>query len=448
MFPNNVWTKSAKCGSVCDHPSLQHLTRKTDDLQQKVDTVLKEQLGDDQKNDTEALEVARRKYAIYLCSHCQEPYFGGTIACADTVDGEVPPNERLCVACAPTRLQQIQCRHPLEHRGHHIWKCRYCCQVATHVCYGTVHFCHDCHDRNSERVALVRRRQQQQRQQYRKLKGENDAGTSSNTSDTEPPSCLSCMPCPGGDACPFPKPSGEIHHKNGPSAECEQVYGCAWCESNPTATDHAFHEPPGSINLLQNGSGEEGPPRHPIWQNMNRQSQWKVEQSDTPLSDTITTNFVSNFYWCIMAQVVSLEQFVVPGAASRVRVEVSAKYMGRTDCPSLFRMEALFLNAQRQVIARQDTGQLVAPADFWERASLILEPTQGAAFAMLVVRGKDRNFWAGNFGSKVTDCKIRILGSPEELEQIIPPQQAAGAEVVVAENIRGVRGAAGEHGSD
>ena len=178
---------------------------------------------------------------------------------------------------------------------------------------------------------------------------------------------------------------------------------------------------------------------------MNRQSQWKVEQSDTPLSDTITTNFVSNFYWCIMAQAVSLDQFVVPGAASRIRVEASAKYMGRTDCPSLFRMEALFLNAQRQVIARQDTGQLVAPADFWERASLILEPTQGAAFTVLVIHGKDRNFWAGNFGSKVTDCKIRILGTQEELEQILLPRRAA--DLVGAGNMVGARRVTGKPGS-
>jgi hypothetical protein len=39
-----------------------------------------------------------------------------------------------------------------EHRGSHVWKCRYCCNPSIFVCYGTVHFCERCHDRNSQRV--------------------------------------------------------------------------------------------------------------------------------------------------------------------------------------------------------------------------------------------------------------------------------------------------------
>ena len=79
-----------------DHPDLpKALVRSTDKLLTKVDKLIieqnlllprllsqKEKIDDD--NDNEALfREARRKYAFYLCSHCEEPYFGGTIRCAD-----------------------------------------------------------------------------------------------------------------------------------------------------------------------------------------------------------------------------------------------------------------------------------------------------------------------------------------------------------------------------
>ena len=73
------------------------------------------------------------------------------------------------------------------------------------------------------------------------------------------------------------------------------------------------------------------------------------------------------------------------------------------------------------------TRQLEAPPDFWERASLVLEPTPDTHQVLIVVHGKDTHFWQGNFGSKVADCSVRVLGTPEELTRVlrnptIPPQ--------------------------
>lgn len=73
------------------------------------------------------------------------------------------------------------------------------------------------------------------------------------------------------------------------------------------------------------------------------------------------------------------------------------------------------------------TRQLEAPPDFWERASLVLEPTPDTHQVLIVVHGKDTRFWQGNFGSKVANCSIRVLGTSEELARvlinpIIPPQ--------------------------
>lgn len=268
-----------------------------------------------------------------------------------------------------------------------MWKCRYCCQPATHVCYGTVHFCDACHSRNSERVA------QQLRQRQRSHK----------------PPPLEAIPCP--DNCPFPKPTNATRHANGAEACCEKMYACSMCESAPSR--FAFLMAPGSRNLLVNPCGQEGLSG---WQQLNRQQYWQVETCDVPVSEGITTNFVSGFAWCIMAQRVLLHNFVRDPSA--VRIEVTAKFMGRTDCPSVFRLEAVLLDAGgRRSLQAAVTPALSAPSDSWERASLVLEASPGAHALVVVVHGKDERFWRGSFGSKVTDISVRILG--ENLDEIM-----------------------------
>lgn len=389
--------RCAKCGVFCDHESLRHLTRRTDVLRGKVDALIKEQLQVDAPqtwnkafDKTNLIDEGRRNYAFYLCNSCEEPYFGGTIECADQEEGELPSEDRLCPTCAPQ--PHTLCRHPLQHRGFHVWKCRYCCQPSNYVCYGTVHFCQSCHDRNSERVRQQRR------------------GASA-------PPKLEAIPCPGG-SCPFPKPTGTDCHLNGSSTSCEKVYHCAICISLPSTTD-VFAVESGSRNFIVNASGERG--LHG-WQQHGR-ARWHVETSEIPVNDTITTNFVSTFQWCVMSQTVQLHRVVID--PSSVRMEVSAKFMGRTDCPSVFRMEAVLLDSQRRVLRRMQTAELQAPADFWERTSLVLEPTPRAHDVVMIVYGKDQPFWQGRFGSKITDCSVRVLGPEGELANVLRPGEAA-----------------------
>jgi hypothetical protein len=426
----------AKCGTICDHPDLRDLTRTTDDLRERVDRLLQEQLAldapdlwkqattaQDPQSRTAILNHARRKYAFYLCSHCREPYFGGTVECADQVQGDQPQDaqeqvaeERLCVACAPQ--SQVTCRNPLEHRGHLVWKCRYCCKPSTHLCYGNVHFCDDCHSRNSERVR-----------------------TSTSRSVKPPP--LSPIPCPGAD-CPYPKPQGgplststtrSSHHSNGPTSKSEQVYGCAWCQSTSSGSSRTgqFEIEPGSGNLLQNPSGQfqlQG------WHQHNRRMSWVVETSDLLVNANTTTNFVSGYHPCVMEQVLDL--FTVLTTTSTARfptdcsLEVSARYMGRTDCPSVFCLKAKLLDAQRRPLRRspeQATPILEAPPDYWERVRLVLpiSPNTNARYLSVVVMGKDSRFWQGRFGSKVTDISVRLLGPPEQVAALLQPAYRSAA---------------------
>ena len=442
-----------KCGAICDHPALEDLTRTTDVLRGKVDRLVEEQLAIDapalmkeavhQKGSQKKslLEEARRKYSFFLCKHCQEPYFGGTVECADAflLDNEASATveeERLCPTCSPQ--SQIVCQNALEHQHCLIWKCRYCCQPATHVCYGNVHFCNSCHERNGQAV-------KDQQQQHRNTR----------QGATRRPQ-LKPTPCPGS-SCSFPKPQHQAHHNNGATKESEQVYFCSWCESSArnasAGTTHSLNIPLGSHNLLQNPSGAQGLAHWKPHRAGRSARTWKVETSDWPVNASTTTNFVSSFYPCVMTQQVDLQRIVKSHnnphpqgshlPSQTVQLEFSARCKARTDCPSFFQMQAVLLdNTQQAAVERQSTPRLEAPADCWERVALTLNVNRahvarggGPRYAVLVVIGQDGRFWQGDYGSKVAECSIRVLAnSREELRQVAHSSVAWCQDVDVAVN--------------
>jgi F-box associated region len=333
------------------------------------------------------MDYGRRIYAFYMCAGCELPYFGGTIACADdAVEGERPSEDRYCPNCVPNG---VGCRRLQEHQGLQIFKCRYCCQKADFVCYGTVHFCTPCHDRNSERVRQ---------------------GTNGTNGTRRP--MLTAIHCPGL-SCTFPKTNGAVFHENGNSAECEQTYYCAGCESSATSAAVLPWIPPGGPNWIRNPSGESGNIGH--WTPQQRGTTWQVETSED--GPNAAHNFVSTYYPCIMSQSVRIVQYVTN--PDTVTIEVSARFRGRHDCPSVFRLLVTRKNGLGHTIEQRDTGDMTAPVDAWERTSLILSPMVGTHTITMTIFGQDRQFWAGNFGSKAKDCSVRVLG--DNLDGILLP---------------------------
>lgn len=421
-----------------DHPDLpKDLIRSTHKLRSKVnDLIDQHKLLEETKEENQGKEVqsrdslyreAMRKHAFYLCSHCNDPYYGGTIDCADAFrppavettgtsnsdSNSTAPERKLCSGCAPQ--SQTVCRNPSEHGAFLTWKCRYCCQPATYVCYGNVHFCKDCHDKNS--------------------RGE----------------VLTPVSCPG-DSCPYPKPKASSgFHTNGPTQDCEQVYSCSLCGSIPVdASAETWTTEPGSRNFVVNPSGEDG-----LRGWVSNGSPWMVERGapgaypsrllPTPVvgeaeREPITTNFVSSFRFSTMEQRIDLTKFLRLGeAATRtpspvVRIEVSARYTRRWDCPSVFHLGAVLVDGREARAPPLSTG-VVEAGVHWERASLVFDlgplaeiPGRFGPFPKLVVSvsGKDSRFWAGNFGSKVADISVRVLGrTPEEIETMVLSEEEA-----------------------
>jgi len=123
--------------------------------------------------------------------------------------------------------------------------------------------------------------------------------------------------------------------------------------------------PPGSRNFLSNPSGERGTTGWGVMRQQRRGGRpfqrWQVEDMETPVDGVTTTNFVSSFSWSVMAQTVQLGEVLID--PSRARIEVSAKFMGRTDCPSVFCLDSVLTDAAGAVLRRETTGQRDAPAD-------------------------------------------------------------------------------------
>jgi len=100
-------------------------------------------------------------------------------------------------------------------------------------------------------------------------------------------------------------------------------------------------------------------------------------------------------------------------------LEVSARYMGRTDCPSKFCLRAVLLDAEQRVINQKSTPTVEPPPDYWERAELLFSTPSHARYLSVIVLGQDGKFWRGTYGSKVTEISVRLLGVPEEIQPFL-----------------------------
>ena len=207
-------------------------------------------------------------------------------------------------------------------------------------------------------------------------------------------------------------PDGEARHRNGAGGECELLLECAMCESGEAEEEER------GTNMVYNASGREGMDG---WESMD--GRWRVEHG---ASGEGSVNFVSGCTWCEMGQAVDLRRFVrEPG---QVRVEVSARYMGRWDCPSTFRLTAGLYDEEGRQVAREQSEMLAAPAECWEDFRVVFAAREGVRYVTIVVGGKDDRFWAGDYGAKVSECAVRVLGGAEERGEM-GPEEVAAAQV-------------------
>ena len=84
-------------------------------------------------------EYALHTYVYKRCSKCNEPYFCGTYDCERAIDES--NEDCICASCSSCNKDICPKHGPFGM----MYKCRYCCNLATWFSYGTTHFCSECH---------------------------------------------------------------------------------------------------------------------------------------------------------------------------------------------------------------------------------------------------------------------------------------------------------------
>merc|ERR1712072_1393852 len=162
---------------------------------------------------------AMAKIATFMCSICYEPFCGGRVDCAHQQD--LSANDLRCNQCEwANHSGQARDQRCMLH-GHRfaIFKCDFCCSVATYRCGGNANFCERCH-------------QQAYSNKY--------------------------YPCPGPSSCSLGLPHPCILSEQGEGSIRSFVLGCSACLGSEDSTQQGL--------VIMGSPGEFGYPERK-WEN-------------------------------------------------------------------------------------------------------------------------------------------------------------------------------------
>lgn len=110
------------------------------------------------ENDKEDIQM--EKYSFYLCASCSNPFCSGMKECREELEIDEKP-VRICPECFDySKIKGItDCN--IHGRKHIQYKCKFCCNLASHFCFGTTHFCEDCHMEQLKGIYLTTKRKEE-----------------------------------------------------------------------------------------------------------------------------------------------------------------------------------------------------------------------------------------------------------------------------------------------
>jgi hypothetical protein len=95
-------------------------------------------------NQNEKEDIPLEKYAFYLCAKCSYPFCSGLKDCREELEID-EKSMRLCSDCYDYSSIKGITNCEIHGRKHIQYKCKFCCNLSSHFCFGTTHFCEDCH---------------------------------------------------------------------------------------------------------------------------------------------------------------------------------------------------------------------------------------------------------------------------------------------------------------
>jgi len=101
------------------------------------------------KNDDKILKIefAINKLNFFICDKCSQPFYGGLKNCIEdnNQNEDIIKKSRICLNCFDyTKIKGFT--NCFVHGRENIqYKCKFCCSISSHFCWGTTHFCEECH---------------------------------------------------------------------------------------------------------------------------------------------------------------------------------------------------------------------------------------------------------------------------------------------------------------
>lgn len=154
--------------------------------------------------------------------------------------------------------------------------------------------------------------------------------------------------------------------------------------------------------------------------------EWNIESaisSEDPHFEQIvkengnsTKNYVTLYEWCCREQVIKLSNFGFSDSVLDIiqpSISVSEWYAARGDCGSIFCIHVDLLNSNKEVITSYEdsieTDEWQGRALGWRRVENVFKNYgPGVRFVRFADGGKDANWWAGHYGSKMAGARVVI----------------------------------------
>lgn len=148
---------------------------------------------------------------------------------------------------------------------------------------------------------------------------------------------------------------------------------------------------------------------------------WTIENGDEQLGSRILTNdngatmknFATSHEWAQKFQVIDLYE-ECPAAhwldQLYARVEVSEKYVSRSDCGCQYALRVYLVNDQYKMVDSYKFNDRFAQgySSAWKKAGFVFNISKKIRYILFYHGGCDSQFWAGFYGPKMSAGCIRI----------------------------------------
>ncbi|XP_043917973.1 F-box only protein 27-like [Protopterus annectens] len=169
-------------------------------------------------------------------------------------------------------------------------------------------------------------------------------------------------------------------------------------------------------NLIKNPCGEE---RYRYWSVKSGGDGWNIDNNHIQIPEAYSQKcFVTSYRWCSKEQLINL---LAEGATEdeldkQPEIYVCDWYGTRSDCGGVYEIHVTLLDADKSTVKAEFKCE-APPIPQWNDASYhkvshnFRNYGKGVRYVNFCHRGKDTKFWAGHYGTRITNSTVIVKAS-------------------------------------